>query len=150
MIHAHTLEVLEQLGVSERLVNTGLKLAKFTLRDRDRVLVRLHFDTLPTRCNYLVMLPQDVTEKILAEGLAEAGGAVRWGSTVESLTETLEGVKASVVSREGKQTIHARYVIGADGMHKSGAANCRDRVHGRHLRGIIRPCRRGDDLGPGP
>ena len=56
VIHAHTLEVLEQLGVSERLTHEGLKLAKFSIRDRDRVLVRLRFDTLPTRHAYLLML----------------------------------------------------------------------------------------------
>jgi 2-polyprenyl-6-methoxyphenol hydroxylase-like FAD-dependent oxidoreductase len=117
VIHAHTLEVLEQLGVAERLAERGLRLARFTLRDRDRVLVQLRFDALPTRYNYLVMLPQDMTEKILAEALAAAGGAVRWGCTVESLTETADGVEATVATSEGKQTIRARYVIGADGMH---------------------------------
>jgi len=45
------------------------------IRDRDRVLARLRFDTLPSRHPYLLMLPQDMTEKILAEGLANAGGA---------------------------------------------------------------------------
>lgn len=117
VVHAHTLEVLEQLGVSDRLAHKGLKLAKFSIRDRDRVLVRLRFDTLPTRHAYLLMLPQDMTEKILAEGLAEAGGAVRRGCTVEALVETPEGIQASVVSGEGRQTIHARYLVGADGMH---------------------------------
>jgi 2-polyprenyl-6-methoxyphenol hydroxylase-like FAD-dependent oxidoreductase len=117
VIHAHTLEVLEQLGVSERLAHKGLRLATFSIRDRDRLLVRLRFDTLPTRYNYLLMLPQDMTEKILAEGLAEAGGAVRWGCTVEALVETREGIQVTVASSEGRQTIHARYVVGADGMH---------------------------------
>lgn len=117
VIHAHTLEVLQQLGVSERLVNKGVKLAQFSIRDRDRVLVRLRFDKLPTPYNCLLMLPQDMTEKILNETLAEIKGAVRWGCAVESLLETPEGVHATLVSSEGKQTIHARYVIGADGMH---------------------------------
>jgi 2-polyprenyl-6-methoxyphenol hydroxylase-like FAD-dependent oxidoreductase len=117
VIHAHTLEVLEQLGVSERLAHKGLKIAKFSLRDRDRVLVRLRFDTLPTRHAYLLMLPQDMTEEILTEGLIEAGGAVHRGCTVEALVETPDGIQASVVSSEGRQTIRARYVVGADGMH---------------------------------
>ena len=59
VIHAHTLEVLEHLDVSKRLVDEGLKLATFTIRDRDRVLARLRFDTLPTPHSYLLMLPQD-------------------------------------------------------------------------------------------
>lgn len=117
VIHAHTLEVMEQLGVSERLANEGLKLATFSIRDRDRVLVRLRFDTLPTRYAYLLMLPQNLTEKILAEGLTEARGAVRRGWTVEALVETPDGVRASVASGDRNQTIHARYVVGADGMN---------------------------------
>ena len=116
VIHAHTLEVLESIGVSERLVAEGLKLTQFSIRDRDRVLLRLRFDTLPTRYNFVLMLPQDVTERILTEALVEAGGAVRWGCTVESLTETAKGIHACLATSEGKQIVPARYVIGADGM----------------------------------
>jgi len=117
VIHAHTLEVLESLGVSERMLQQGLRLATFSIRDRDRVLVRLRFDGLPTRYACLLMLPQDRTEAILADALARANGRVRWGSTVEALRETGDGVEATVASSEGRQTIRARYVVGADGMH---------------------------------
>lgn len=150
VVHAHTLEVLEQLGVSDRLAHKGLKLAKFSIRDRDRVLVQLRFDTLPTRHAYLLMLPQDMTEKILAEGLAEAGGALRRGCTVEALVETPEGIQASVVSGEG-QTDDPRTVFGRGRRHaQSGAADRRDRICGCQLRGIVRLGRRGDDVGSRP
>jgi 2-polyprenyl-6-methoxyphenol hydroxylase-like FAD-dependent oxidoreductase len=117
VIHAHTLEVLESLGVSERLIQEGLRLATFSIRDRDRVLVRLHFDALPTKYAFLLMLPQDKTEKILADALAKANGTVRRGWAVETLAEAPSGVDASMTSSEGTQTIRARYVVGADGMH---------------------------------
>ena len=117
VIHAHTLEVLDSLGASDGLVREGLKLAKFSIRDRDQVLVRLRFDTLPTKYAYLLMLPQDKTERILVDGLTMANGTVRWGCAVEALVETPSGVDASVASSEGAQTIRARYVVGADGMH---------------------------------
>src|SRR5258705_2036814 len=61
VIHAHTLEALEQLGVSERMMNEGLKLARFSIRDRDQVLARLRFDGLPSKYACLLMLPQDKT-----------------------------------------------------------------------------------------
>jgi 2-polyprenyl-6-methoxyphenol hydroxylase-like FAD-dependent oxidoreductase len=117
VIHAHTLEALEPLGVSERLLSEGLTLARFSIRDRDQVLARLRFDQLPSRYACLLMLPQDRTEKILADALAGAGGVVRWGCAVESLTETGDSVQAAVSSDAGRQTIRARYVVGADGMH---------------------------------
>jgi 2-polyprenyl-6-methoxyphenol hydroxylase-like FAD-dependent oxidoreductase len=117
VVHAHTLETLEPLGVCEKMLEQGLKLARFSIRDRDRVLLRLRFDGLPTRYPLLLMLPQDRTEAILAEALARAGGSVRWGSTVEALTQAPDRVEATVVSSEGRNTIRARYVVGADGMH---------------------------------
>jgi 2-polyprenyl-6-methoxyphenol hydroxylase-like FAD-dependent oxidoreductase len=68
VIHAHTLEVLERLGVSRELVHQGLKLTQFCIRDRDRALLKLRFDTLPSAHPYLLMLPQDITERILRDG----------------------------------------------------------------------------------
>ena len=44
VIHAHTLEVLEPLGVCDRMLKQGVTLATFSIRDRDRVLVRLRCD----------------------------------------------------------------------------------------------------------
>ena len=40
VVHARTLEVLEPLGVSATLVKRGLQAQRFTIRDRDRLLVR--------------------------------------------------------------------------------------------------------------
>jgi 2-polyprenyl-6-methoxyphenol hydroxylase-like FAD-dependent oxidoreductase len=117
VIHAHTLEVLDAIGVSKDLAREGLKLTRFTLRDRDRKLAQLNFDKLPSHYAHLLMLPQDVTERILREALAEASQRVRWGSSVETLSQTAEGVEAVVQSRTGRETLRARYVIGADGMN---------------------------------
>jgi 2-polyprenyl-6-methoxyphenol hydroxylase-like FAD-dependent oxidoreductase len=119
VIHAHTLDVLETLGVSERLVQEGLQLSHFSVRDRDSMLARLDFDWLPSRFACLLMLPQDRTEAILAEALAQARGAVRWGTTVETLRETADGVDVTLASEAGRETLRARYVVGADGMHSA-------------------------------
>lgn len=117
VIHAHTLEVLDAIGVSQTLAHEGLKLTRFTLRDRDRKLVQLNFDELPSQYPHLLMLPQDSTERILRDALAQASQRVRWGCTVESLTESADGVDAVVQSKAGRETLHARYVVGADGMN---------------------------------
>jgi 2-polyprenyl-6-methoxyphenol hydroxylase-like FAD-dependent oxidoreductase len=116
VIHAHTLDALDEIGVAEPLAAKGLKIAKFAIRDRDRVLIRTRFDALPTPHSYLLMLPQDVTEQVLAERLAEAGGQVHRGYRVEEVTQDGEGARATIASAQGRQTVAARYVVGADGM----------------------------------
>lgn len=117
VIHAHTLEQLDGLGVSGPMLQEGLRLTRFSVRDRDQVLARLSFDWLPSRFACLLMLPQDRTEAILANALEQAKTSVRWGCSLESLSVTDEGVEAIVSSANGTQTLRARYVVGADGMH---------------------------------
>src|SRR5688572_18705861 len=118
VLHAHTLEVLEEIGVSQRLVDEGIRIDKFAIRDRDRCLVQLHFDRLPSRHPYLLMLPQDRTEATLAEALESNGHAVQRGWTVDDVEDMGDHVRVSATSVTGDQrTYLARYVVGADGMH---------------------------------
>jgi 2-polyprenyl-6-methoxyphenol hydroxylase-like FAD-dependent oxidoreductase len=117
VIHAHTLEVLERIGVSDRLTAAGLRLANFSIRDRDRILTRLSFAHLPSRYPYLLMLPQDQTEAILAAALGEAGGRIYRAHAVEGLRQTPDQVEVRMATPEGPRTVTARYVIGGDGMH---------------------------------
>jgi 2-polyprenyl-6-methoxyphenol hydroxylase-like FAD-dependent oxidoreductase len=117
VIHAHTLEMLDELGVSPRLVDEGLTLTTFSIRDRDRILVELHFGNLPTAHPYLLMLPQDVTERILADRLIALGGAIHRGFTATGLSQDATAVHVALTSDDGPQSIAARFVVGADGMH---------------------------------
>src|SRR5262249_44366524 len=82
--------------------------------DRDRVLMSLDFSGLPTRYPYTLMVPQSVTESVLLERLRELGGQIRRPSVLTGLTQPREGVEAALL--DGGR-IHARYLVGADGMH---------------------------------
>ncbi len=118
VIHAHTLEMLDDIGAAQRLAAHAIQLTRFRINDRDRLLLRLRFDDLPTRHPYLLMIPQDVTERVLAEQLADAGGTLHRGFRVAALRQEAERVVARVVADDGSEkTIRARYAVGADGMH---------------------------------
>lgn len=117
VIHAHTLEMLEQLKVSQALTAHGLKLGRFSIRDRDRSLLGLTFDALPSAYSYLLMLPQDVTESVLAERLRALGGGVHRGITASSAKQDAHGATVTLATPDGERTIEARYVVGGDGMH---------------------------------
>lgn len=116
VIHAHTLEAMRSLGVADRLTAFGVRVNHFSLRDRDQLLVRLSFEQLPSEFAYLLMLPQDVTEAVLAERLRELGGVVHRGVTAESIECRPDGVRVWVSEGAGQRSIDARFVVGADGM----------------------------------
>jgi hypothetical protein len=62
VVHARTLETLEDVGVADRLVERGIPASRFTIRDRDRVLMPVHFEHLPTRYPFALMVSQAETE----------------------------------------------------------------------------------------
>jgi 2-polyprenyl-6-methoxyphenol hydroxylase-like FAD-dependent oxidoreductase len=117
VIHAHTLEMLETLGVAKALAARGLELTEFAIRDRDRPLVQLSFDRLPSEHHYLLMLPQDETETVLNERLVSLGGAVHRGVSASAIEQDADGARVTLVSEEGEIMVKARYVVGGDGMH---------------------------------
>jgi len=114
VVHARTLEVLEPLGVSATLIGRGLRAQRFTIRDRDRVLVPIAFDKLPTAYPYTLMVSQAVTESVLLERLEALGGQVRRPCQLAGLTQDEAGVTAML---DDGSRLRARYVVGADGMH---------------------------------
>lgn len=117
VLHAHTLDTLDTLGVADTLVARGLRLPSFSIRERDRTLLTLPFDTLPGRHNYLLMLPQDATEAVLAGRLAELGGRIHRGIGVASIAQDARGVRAVLETADGPHEIRAHQAVGADGMN---------------------------------
>ncbi|WP_159842130.1 FAD-dependent monooxygenase [Nocardia sp. CY41] len=118
VVHARTLEVLEQLGIADELVATGDIVARFTVHDGGSTLATIDFDGLPTRYPYTLMTPQDTTEAVLLKRLRKAGGDVQRPYQVTRVAEENDGVTVEYTDEAGAPgSIRADYVIGTDGMH---------------------------------
>ncbi|MGC5018779.1 FAD-dependent oxidoreductase [Micromonospora sp. DT47] len=116
VVHAHTLEVLDRIGVAAPLAERGLHSARFTVRDRDRVLLRVPFGGLPSRFPYALLVSQAVTEAVLADRLAAFGGRVLRPYAMTGLDR--DGAGAVVRFADGA-AVRARFVVGADGMRST-------------------------------
>jgi 2-polyprenyl-6-methoxyphenol hydroxylase-like FAD-dependent oxidoreductase len=114
VVHAHTLEALEELGISGTLARQGVPATRFTIRDRDRLLVNIPFESLPTRYAYTLMISQAQTETVLRDRLAQLGVEVRWNCAVTRVSQTADSATATLADGT---TLSARYLVGADGMH---------------------------------
>jgi 2-polyprenyl-6-methoxyphenol hydroxylase-like FAD-dependent oxidoreductase len=115
-IHAKTLEVLRELNVNDRLVAEGVVVPTFTFRDRDRILTRLDFSTLPTEYPFVLTLQQYRTEKILTERMHALGGQVMRPYAVNGVSIDGGGADIDVEGPDGREVVRARYVVGADGV----------------------------------
>lgn len=117
-IHARTLEVVEPLGVTDHLLAAGLRLPTASLRNRDRVLMRLDFSTLRTRYRFVLALQQDQTEAILARRLTTLGSTIERGWEAVHLQQDPDMTTLTLRDPAGGvKSVRARYVVAADGYH---------------------------------
>ena len=125
VIHAHTLEMLDKLGIVAELRAQSLPLSKFTIRDRDEALLQITFDELPTAFRHILMLPQPQTEAILSARLEALGGIVRRNVKATGAVQESDQVVVQVERNGREEEVRARFVVGADGMHSTirGATN---------------------------
>lgn len=113
VVNARSLEVLEPLDVTRRLVKEGVEAPLFTIRDRGRTLIPIDFSGLPTEYPYSLMVPQSTTERLLLDRLVELGGSVIRPKAVTAIAQDRDGVTATF---EDGDVIQARYAVGADGI----------------------------------
>ncbi|PRX97751.1 FAD-dependent monooxygenase [Allonocardiopsis opalescens] len=122
-----SLEVLDDLGVADAVYARGRRNPATLLYDGARVVREVDPGTDPAneptpdsphRCSY-VELPQQATEAILTERLAEAGARVESGWTLTGL-DARPGHATAVVEADGAvRRVRAGYVVGCDGGHST-------------------------------
>jgi 2-polyprenyl-6-methoxyphenol hydroxylase-like FAD-dependent oxidoreductase len=116
-INAHSLTLLEESGVSERLLAEGMRVGRARMHDGATPIGEIRLDLAPHKYNFMLCLPQDRTESILLERFRALGGDVEFGVSLDGLT--LAGETASVtLNHDADQRVEeAEYatVLGADG-----------------------------------
>ena len=120
-IQPRTLEVFHDFGIIERILNSGMPYPE----------VRVHLGPLSLRLGplggrhqatetipypNLWLVPQNRTEAILRERLAELGGQVEFGTAFESFVQEEQGVSVRLSTGE---SLTAKYLVGCDGGHSA-------------------------------
>jgi 2-polyprenyl-6-methoxyphenol hydroxylase-like FAD-dependent oxidoreductase len=117
-IHARALEVLDMMGLADRLVSRGQVVRRFRMYADGKPLVRLELARNGSRFGFMLDVPQDLTETILRQRVGELGGSVEQGIELRGLRQDADGVTATVVDPERTvRAIRADYLVGADGAH---------------------------------
>ncbi|MEV7190695.1 rifampin monooxygenase [Streptomyces sp. NPDC093510] len=108
-LHVRSIEVMAQRGLLERFLPLG---RQFTVGGFFAGLGKTWPDRLDTAHSYVLAVPQEITERLLAERAAELGIEVRRGCQVTGLSQDDDG--ATVELADGTR-LRSRYVVGCDG-----------------------------------
>ena len=105
-LHARTIEVLDQRGIADRFIAQGTKypVAHFFLP--------LDLSDFPSRHNYVLALPQRLTERTLVEWVDELHVTWYRGREVTDFSQDDSGVD---VTLDDGAVIRTEYLVGCDG-----------------------------------
>ncbi|QFR39470.1 FAD-dependent monooxygenase [Candidatus Gracilibacteria bacterium 28_42_T64] len=114
-INPRSLDILKPSGVTEKLLEKGIKYDSLTLYNGDKSWVKLPFTIANMKYGFNIMLglPQNDTEAILRETFIRLGGVIHFDTELSEISQTEDGVIAKATNGE---EFHSDYLIGADGV----------------------------------
>lgn len=135
-LHPETLELLDALGLAERVLEKSRPLHQVGIYEEDHVKATLDYSKLPLKYPFLSVICQGELEHILVDSLSEKAHKPLWNHRVRFIEQTATQLKVSVdrltEGMTGYAVAHiemqidkildyqANYLIGADG-HQSVA-----------------------------
>jgi 3-(3-hydroxy-phenyl)propionate hydroxylase len=119
-LHPSTLELLDAIGVTARIVPLGLISTAYRFHDRvtRSVVAEFDLDQLRDEFKFPFVLQYEqykLTATITAEYAKISDFDVRFGHCVTGLTPHSDGIEVEVTAPAGTERLQASYVIGCDG-----------------------------------
>jgi 2-polyprenyl-6-methoxyphenol hydroxylase-like FAD-dependent oxidoreductase len=130
-IHPRTLSILDEAGLSERLIKAGRTLTKVAFYEGRERRAAIDYSALASKHPYFLVVRQSLLERAAEEALRQKNLKVFWGHRLQSIDGEGATLRAEVAKLDQvatgypvarsewlvvrSQTIRPGYVIGADG-----------------------------------
>ena len=147
-IFPRTLEIFDMAGVAGPFLEKANRATRVAIVAHERGLAHLRFAPEETPYRFIAMVPQDVTEKLLAEELGRRGGAVEYETSFVSAVER-DGRVSATLDRKGQRGGAHRRVRGRlrrRAQHRPAPAE--PAVRGRRVRSAVHAGRHPDERRP--
>lgn len=119
-IHARTLEMLENMGVAKQAIDAGIKAFGFTMYTGNQRLMNFSTSDLDAPYPFILMIPQQETERVLRERFEELGGKVEREIELVSLSQDDNEVTVQLKHADGKEEgAKTPWVLACDGAHST-------------------------------
>jgi 2-polyprenyl-6-methoxyphenol hydroxylase-like FAD-dependent oxidoreductase len=122
VVHARTLEFYGQLGIADMVVAAGEKGTVLNAHLNRKRIARIHFGDFGeglSRYPFLLVLPQDVHERVLEAELQKAGVMVERDCELVDLHQKGGRILTRFKTADGEESISVDYLCGCDGAHST-------------------------------
>jgi len=122
-IHARTIETFQLMGVADEFLAVGLRTDGMAMYSRGRRIARLPFSGIASAHPFVLIVPQNETERILETALLRRGLAVERAVELVGFTPRAgEGNGHTVALRHANGEVElasADWIVGCDGAHST-------------------------------
>jgi 2-polyprenyl-6-methoxyphenol hydroxylase-like FAD-dependent oxidoreductase len=117
-VWARTLELLERAGCAEAFAATGLKTGAADVLAGGKTIARVTFEHVASPFDYLLLIPQSETERLLEAHLESLGTKVERGVELTGFADSGDAVSCTIRRADGtSETVAASWLVGCDGAH---------------------------------
>jgi 2-polyprenyl-6-methoxyphenol hydroxylase-like FAD-dependent oxidoreductase len=118
-VQARTLEIYEQINLSNKLIELGAVAGKAKMIVGGKVRGEVNFSDIGKGMSaypFVLIVEQGKHETLLYDFIKSGGRDVWWNTELESFTHDETGVKANVKRADGEiENIEAKFLVGCDG-----------------------------------
>jgi 2-polyprenyl-6-methoxyphenol hydroxylase-like FAD-dependent oxidoreductase len=118
-IFPRTLEIFDMAGVVAPFLETANRVTSVAVVTRVRALAHMRFAPEESPYSFIAMVPQDVTERLLAEQLRRRGGEVEYETSLVSAVRHDDYVCVTLDKKGRRVELNAAFVVGCDGAHST-------------------------------
>jgi 2-polyprenyl-6-methoxyphenol hydroxylase-like FAD-dependent oxidoreductase len=118
-VNPRTLEILEAVGLTQRMLAIGTKIPGACLWHGDRLAAKIEFAGLKHKYPFMLALSQAATERLLEESLIAKGGTVERGSRLIDCKSETGRVTATLDTARGQELCRSGWMLAADGAHST-------------------------------
>jgi 2-polyprenyl-6-methoxyphenol hydroxylase-like FAD-dependent oxidoreductase len=118
-IFPRTLEIFDMAGIVAPFLEAANRVTSVAVTAHGRRLARMRFAPEESPYPFIAMVPQNVTESLLADALRRRGGSVEYETTFLSADEVDGRVNVTAQRRGEPVRLTASFVVGCDGAHSA-------------------------------
>jgi 2-polyprenyl-6-methoxyphenol hydroxylase-like FAD-dependent oxidoreductase len=118
-IFPRTLEIFDMAGVVSPFVEAANRVTSVAVIAHGRRLAHMRFAPEESPYQFIAMVPQDVTERLLADQLKRKGGVIEYDTSFVSALQHDDHVSVVLDRRGQRLELGARFVVGCDGAHSA-------------------------------
>jgi 2-polyprenyl-6-methoxyphenol hydroxylase-like FAD-dependent oxidoreductase len=118
-IHSRTLETFEIMGLADAFLGAGQRIAAVNIYGESGRIAHAAFGMLETRYPFVLGVPQDETERILEERVAQHGVRVERNTELISLAQRESGISARLRTGDQVEEVEIDWLLGCDGAHST-------------------------------